>query len=205
MEEKKRVTKYYNPYPFMVRVLNDLKKKQTLAPQAHCKVKGGKYDQSPLELLPLDKRAGKKYRKGLEINLRRLQKKDLIDLAWAVMVGKMDELEKLSQKDLIKGIEEQTGEKVKGTFEKELGKEPEEETEPAEESDEVDQNVEGPSIEPVIEQTYHVDSGEDSLPTEIDTGEEEEKEPKPEEKPVEQKRSGRKKIDLDEKEEEQEI
>ena len=190
-EEKKKMMKYYNPYPFLVRVLNDLKEKQVLAPQGHCKVRGGEYDQSPLELLPLDKRTGKKYRRSLGINLRRLQKADLINLAWAVMVAKRDELEKMSQKDLIKRIEEKTGEKSQ---EKEAEKEPEKEQESSQVEDKKDSEAES------TDETAD-ESGEDELPPDVKTEEDEEKEkPKLEEEPVEEKKSGRKKIDLDEEE-----
>ena len=112
MEEKKKVSKYYNPYPFLVRVLNDLKKPQLLAPQAHCKVKGGKYDQSLLVLVPVDKRGERIYSTGMKIELRRLSKEDLVNLAWAVLVAdSREDIELLPVKELIEIIKEKTGEK----------------------------------------------------------------------------------------------
>ena len=109
-EEKKKMSKYYNPYPFLVKVLNDLKQPQTLAPQAHCKVKGGEYDQSPLELIPVDKRGERIYKKGLGIELRRLPEEDLVNLAWAVQVSDNREALKAHPiKDLIMAIKVNTG------------------------------------------------------------------------------------------------
>lgn len=122
MEEKKKMSKYYNPYPFLARVLNDLEAPQLLAPQAHCKVMGGEYGQSPLELVPVDKRGERVYRTGMKIELRRLLKEDLVNLAWAVLVAESrEELESMSQKDLIAAIKAKTGEKLLGEEDLEPG------------------------------------------------------------------------------------
>lgn len=112
MEEKtKKSSKFYNPYPFLVRVLNDLEEPQLLAPQAHCKVRGGEYDQSPLGLLPVDKRGERKYYTGLGMELRRLSEEDLVNVAWAVLVADdRDSLTRLGAKRLIAAIKQKAGE-----------------------------------------------------------------------------------------------
>lgn len=120
-EKTKKTSKYYNPYPFLVRVLNDLKKPQLLAPQAHCKIMGGEYDQSPLELIPVDKRGERVYKAGMKIELRRLPREDLISLAWAVLAAESyEELESMSQKDIMGAVREKTGEKFLDVGEDEM-------------------------------------------------------------------------------------
>jgi len=85
--------KYYNPYLFPIRVVNDLGKEQVLMPQERGKVKladdGKTYDQSPLKLCEYkpDLVAAQKKIKGLgNINLRRLTIAQLRTLAWALCI-----------------------------------------------------------------------------------------------------------------------
>ncbi len=108
MAEEKKV-KYYNPYPFPVRLKNDLDKDQVLAPQGHCKVKRNRYDQSSLEMLLWDQAGEKIYRPGLDVDLDKLLKTDLVSIAWAVMVGDRVELEGKSKRELVAVVREKVG------------------------------------------------------------------------------------------------
>jgi len=107
MEKSK--TKFYNPYPFIIRVVNDLGKPQILAPQAHCKIRGDDPGGMELDLLP--KRKERVYRKELGIELEELTKKRLISLAWTVMLDySEEELEKETKGAIIRWIKEKVGE-----------------------------------------------------------------------------------------------
>ncbi len=108
MAEEKKV-KYYNPYPFPVRLKNDLDKDQVLAPQGHCKVKRNRCDQSRLDLLLWDQAGEKIYRPGLDMDLDKLLKTDLVNIAWAVMVGDRAELEGKSKRELVAAVREKVG------------------------------------------------------------------------------------------------
>ncbi len=108
MKKEKKV-KYYNPYPFPVRMMNDLNKEQTLAPQGHGKVLKNRYTQSKIELVICDSDE-KVYRTGLDIDLDKMLKSDLVDLAWALMIGdKVDDLEGMTKKELVEGIRGKVG------------------------------------------------------------------------------------------------
>lgn len=110
-EEKKdeKKVKYYNPYPFPMRLMNDLDKEQLLAPQGHCKVKRNRYDQSKLDL-PLWDTAGEKiFRPGLDVELDPLLKTDLVNIAWTVMVGDKVELDGKTKRELVAAIRGKVG------------------------------------------------------------------------------------------------
>lgn len=109
-DKKEKKVKFYNPYPFPVRMMNDLNKEQTLAPQGHGKVFRNRYDQSKLDLPIRDKGKEKLYKPGLDLDLVRILKSDLVDLAWAVVIGSKQELEGRSKRQLIEAIREKVGE-----------------------------------------------------------------------------------------------
>ncbi|GAI04905.1 unnamed protein product [marine sediment metagenome] len=89
-EMKKSKKKFYNPYPFVIRVTNDLGRIQILAPQGHCKI--FKDDPSGLELVLLPKKKERKHKAGLGIDLGELTKKRLISLAWMLIVEEGEEV-----------------------------------------------------------------------------------------------------------------
>jgi|GEM_PF-4395855 len=104
--------KFYNPYPFVVRVLNDLGKAQILAPQAHCKIFQDALSKVAITLLPKAKK--REYRDGLGLELMELTKARLISIAWTVLVKESKEsLEKQTKKYIIALIEQKTGEEEK--------------------------------------------------------------------------------------------
>jgi len=107
MEKVKK--KFYNPYPFVVRVLNDLGESQILAPQGHCKL--FKDDPSKVEIVLLPKSKQREYRDILGLELEELTKARLISVAWTVMVDESkDELEKLTKADIVDLIRQRIGE-----------------------------------------------------------------------------------------------
>jgi len=100
------VMKYYNPYPFNVRILNDLAEIYVMKPQDYSKVMNKKYTQSVLSLpLITPERV---YKIGLDVVLEDLKKDELIRLAWAVCIDGMDE--KSTKAQLIEAIKEKLGE-----------------------------------------------------------------------------------------------
>ena len=104
--------KFYNPYPFVIRVVNDLGKTQILAPQAHCKIFKDAPDRMAITLLPKSKQ--REYRDSLGLELEELTKVRLISIAWTVLVDESEEtLEKLTKKQIIALIEQKTGEEEK--------------------------------------------------------------------------------------------
>ena len=84
-------TKYYNPYPFAVRVLNDLGEPYVMEPQDYCKILNKKYTQSALSLPQLI--AERVYKIGLDIILDDLKKQELVQLAWALCIDGIDDKE----------------------------------------------------------------------------------------------------------------
>ena len=104
--------KFYNPYPFVIRVLNDLGKAQILAPQAHCKIFQDALSKVAITLLPKAKK--REYRDGLGLELMELTKARLISIAWTVLVDKNEEeLNKMIKADIVSLIEQKTGEEEK--------------------------------------------------------------------------------------------
>lgn len=80
--------KYYNPYLFPVRVLNDLGEEQILVPLDRGKVKGDEYSGSKLELQSYDPdKRGVQIKNFGHVDLKRLLKKDLQNVAWAVCLN----------------------------------------------------------------------------------------------------------------------
>ncbi len=139
-KSKEKKVKFYNPYPFPMRMINDLKKEQVLAPQGHGKVFRNEYDQSKLELVLCDKSKEKTYKPGLDVDLDELLKKDLVDLAWAVKLkSDRQQLEAQTKKQLIKAIREKVGDE-----ELEEEEEPEEEVEKKRPAVDTDVTAENP-------------------------------------------------------------
>jgi len=149
--KESNVVKYYNPYPFLVRVLNDLGQPQVLAPQAHGKVQGGKYIQSKLELLPI--KGHKVFKTNLGIDLKRLTKEELIAVAWAVLAiePEIEDTEKMSKKDLSERISKKVTVVPKRIDIDETLVEESEEEEEEEEEEVIDLNDEVKEPEPVGE------------------------------------------------------
>jgi len=98
--------KYYNPYPFTVRILNDLAEVYQMPPQDYSKVLNKKYTQSVLSLPELVPE--RVYRIGLDVVLDDLKKDELVRLAWAVCIDGMDE--KSTRVQLIQAIKDKIGE-----------------------------------------------------------------------------------------------
>lgn len=107
MEERKK--KFYNPYPFMIKVLNDKGKPQILAPQAHCKIFKDDLSRIAITLLPKSKQ--REYRDNLGLELEELTKVKLISIALTVLVEESEEeLNKMIKADIIVLIRQKTGE-----------------------------------------------------------------------------------------------
>lgn len=99
--------KFYNPYSFPVRVKNDLNQDQILAPYGgHGKVLGNEYDQSALVLVAYDHKGRLLQKKvpGLDFNLKRLLREDLIKLAWSMCVD--GEMNGKTKKEMVEIVEE---------------------------------------------------------------------------------------------------
>ncbi len=95
--------KYYNPYPFAIRILNDLGEPYIMAPQDYSKVLNGRYEQSKLTLLPLKEE--REFCNDINIDLDKdCVKADLIPIAWAVGLDGVDQ--SMTKSDMIKAIEE---------------------------------------------------------------------------------------------------
>lgn len=101
--------KYYNPYPFPIRVINDLGKEQVFAPQGHGKVLKNRYTQSKLELPSWKKGAEKVYKTDLDFDLDKMLKSDLIDLAWTLLIADKVKLEEMTKREMVKAIEDKVG------------------------------------------------------------------------------------------------
>jgi len=100
--------KYYNPYPFPIKMINDLGKEQVLAPQGRGKVPKNRYTQSALTL-PLWNADEKVFKTGLDLDLDKMLKNDLIDLAWTLMIGKKKIFEDMTKKQIMQTIREKVG------------------------------------------------------------------------------------------------
>ena len=98
--------KYYNPYPFPVRILNDLGETFTMVPQDYSKVLNGHYGQSKLTL-PLQGEE-REFRGGIEIDLGSCIKADLIPIAWAVGLDDVDQ--SMTKAKMVDAIKKQIGE-----------------------------------------------------------------------------------------------
>lgn len=98
--------KYYNPYPFPVRILNDLGETFTMVPQDYSKVLNGHYGQSKLTLPPQGEE--REFRGCIEINLESCTKSDLVPIAWAVGLDDVDQ--SMMKADMIDKIKNQIGE-----------------------------------------------------------------------------------------------
>ena len=101
-----KAKKFYNPYPFPVRIKNDLNEEQTLAPHGgHAKLFNKRNDQSPLNLEVYDdkKRPLQKKLPGLDLDLNKVVKADCIKLAWAMCIE--DDCSDLTKKDIVVLIE----------------------------------------------------------------------------------------------------
>jgi len=98
--------KFYNPYPFPVRVLNDLGDIYVLAPQDYCKIMNGEYTQSALELLPL--KNDRIYKKGLDVDIHSLVKAELLKVAFALCIDEVDD--RTTKPNIIKAIMDAVGE-----------------------------------------------------------------------------------------------
>jgi len=97
--------KYYNPYPFPVRVKNDLDKEQILKPNGgYGKVFGVDYTQSPLKLEEYDPFSitNQKRIDNLDFEIRKVLKEDCIKLAWALGID--ESLEDRTKADIVKLI-----------------------------------------------------------------------------------------------------
>lgn len=81
--------KYYNPYPFMVRILNDLGEPYEMPPQDYSKVLNGRYALSKLILLPTG--GEREFHNELDFKLEDCIKADLIPIAWAVGLDGVDQ------------------------------------------------------------------------------------------------------------------
>ena len=97
--------KYYNPYPFPVRVLNDLGDVFILEPQDYCKILNGRYSQSVLELPPVNEQ--REFHNDIGVEFEELKKSELIPLAWAVGLEGVDQ--KMTKSGIIKAITEEIG------------------------------------------------------------------------------------------------
>lgn len=98
--------KHYNPYMFPVRVINDLGEEQILVPLDRGRVKGDEYDGSKLELKPYaPNKRGVQIKEFGHLDLKRIVKKDLRDIAWAVCLN-IDLFDRdITIKELIEAIE----------------------------------------------------------------------------------------------------
>ena len=102
--------KFYNPYSFPVRVVNDRGEEQIFPPQDRGKVKEneqGEYEQSPLELFTYNaqKLGQQRHVEGFgSLDIAKLTKKELVELAWAVCLN--TNFENVKKADAIKVIKE---------------------------------------------------------------------------------------------------
>lgn len=95
-EKSVKKSKYYNPYPFPVRVLDDTGNIYVLAPQDKCKIMNGVYTQSALNIVPADKKE-RMYKPGMDLNLKKMIKKELLKVAWAVCIDDLTERKTVAQ------------------------------------------------------------------------------------------------------------
>ena len=94
--------KFYNPYPFMVRILNDLGEPYVMPPQDYSKVLNGRYALSKLVLLPIG--GEREFHNELGFKLEDCIKADLIPIAWAVGLDGVDQ--SMIKTKMIDAIEE---------------------------------------------------------------------------------------------------
>lgn len=98
--------KFYNPYPFTIRILNDLGMPYVMTPQDYSKVLNGRYELSKLTLLKLEDQ--REFYKGIEMNLNTCKKDELVPIAWAVCLDDVDQ--SMTKSEIIDAIEEKIGE-----------------------------------------------------------------------------------------------